>query len=115
MSLLYSVLPGDTRALLVRTDVDGIMSVTQLTVDHTIESEQEQQRLAKLGLDVEKRFQLKKIGTSDCTRCIGDFHAKGGYKDIDVLRCVYSTSTLLFFFSFYSCAWRQSQVTHSCL
>ena len=62
------------------------MSVRQLTVDHTIDSEQEQVRLRTLGLDVDKLFQMRKIGTSDCTRCIGDFHTKGGYKDIDILR-----------------------------
>ena len=69
---------GDTRALLVQTDAVGIMSVRQLTVDHTIDSEQEQVRLRTLGLDVDKLFQMRKIGTSDCTKCIGDFHTKGG-------------------------------------
>ncbi|XP_060560245.1 TGF-beta-activated kinase 1 and MAP3K7-binding protein 1-like [Ruditapes philippinarum] len=82
---LYVANVGDTRALLVQTDAGGIMSVRQLTVDHTIDSEQEQVRLRTLGLDVDKLFQLRKIGTSDCTRCIGDFHTKGGYKDIDIL------------------------------
>ncbi|KAH3872063.1 TGF-beta-activated kinase 1 and MAP3K7-binding protein 1-like [Dreissena polymorpha] len=82
---IYVANVGDTRVLLVRTDVDGIISVSQLTVDHTIESDAEQQRLRTLGLDVEKLFQQRKIGTSDCTRCIGDFHTKGGYKDIDIL------------------------------
>lgn len=71
---------------MVRTDEGGIMSVSQVTVDHTIDSKAEQSRLATLGLDVEKLYQMKKIGTSDCTRCIGDFHTKGGYKDIDILR-----------------------------
>lgn len=88
---LYVYMPsinftGDTRALLVQTDAGGIMSVRQLTVDHTIDSEHEQGRLATLGLDVEQLYQRRKIGSSDCTRCIGDFHTKGGYKDIDFLR-----------------------------
>ncbi|XP_052773974.1 TGF-beta-activated kinase 1 and MAP3K7-binding protein 1-like [Mya arenaria] len=82
---LYVANVGDTRALLVRTDVDGIMSVNQLTVDHTIESDQEQNRLRTLGLDVDRLFTMKKIGSSDCTRCIGNFHNKGGYKDVDIL------------------------------
>ncbi|KAL4239630.1 PHOsphatase [Mactra antiquata] len=82
---LYVANVGDTRALMVRTDEGGIMSVSQLTVDHTIDAEAEQGRLSTLGLDVEKLYQSKKIGTSDCTRCIGDFHTKGGYKDIDIL------------------------------
>ena len=71
---------------MVRTDKNGIMNVSQLTVDHTIDSEEEQRRLAGLGLDMDKLIQTRKIGTSDCTRCIGDFHTKGGYKDIDILR-----------------------------
>lgn len=82
---IYVANVGDTRALLVRTDKEGIMSVTQLSVDHTIDSEAEQARLASLGLDVQKIFQMRKMGSSDCTRCIGDFQTKGGYKDIDIL------------------------------
>lgn len=82
---LYVANVGDTRALLVQTDAGGIMSVRQLTADHTIDSEQEQGRLATLGLDVDKLYQGRKIGSSDCTRCIGDFHTKGGYKEIDSL------------------------------
>lgn len=82
---LYMANVGDTRALLVKTDNDGILKVSQLSTDHTIDNETEQQRLASLGLDVEKLYKLRKIGTSDCTRCIGDFHTKGGYKDIDIL------------------------------
>ena len=70
----------------MKTDNDGILKVSQLSTDHTIDNETEQQRLASLGLDVEKLYKLRKIGTSDCTRCIGDFHTKGGYKDIDILR-----------------------------
>ena len=77
---------GDTRALLVKTDSNGILKVSQLSNDHTIDNEGEQQRLASLGLDVDKLYQLRKMGTSDCTRCIGNFHIKGGYKDIDILR-----------------------------
>lgn len=85
LNKIYVANVGDTRALLVQTDPNGMMSVCQLTVDHTIESEQEQQRLATLGLDVQKLYQRRKIGNSDCTRRIGDFSTKGGYKDIDIL------------------------------
>ncbi|ESP01385.1 hypothetical protein LOTGIDRAFT_186175, partial [Lottia gigantea] len=83
---LYVANVGDTRALLCKTDVDGVLRLVQLSHDHTIADEQEQIRLVNLGLDVEKLKQLRKIGTSDNTRCIGDYHVKGGYKDIDILR-----------------------------
>lgn len=82
---IYVANVGDTRVLLVQTDPGDIMSVRQLTVDHTIDSTNEQDRLANLGLDVQKLYQTRKIGTSDCTRRIGDFNTKGGYKDIDIL------------------------------
>ncbi|KAK3586022.1 hypothetical protein CHS0354_033144 [Potamilus streckersoni] len=82
---IYLANVGDTRVLLVKTDKDGILRVSQLSVDHVIYNEDEQRRLATLGLDVEKLYQLCKIGTSDCTRCIGDYSVKGGYKDIDIL------------------------------
>lgn len=68
-----------------KTDEQGILRVSQLSTDHTIASEEEQIRLAQLGLDVEKLTQLRKIGNSDNTRCIGDYHVKGGYKDMEIL------------------------------
>ncbi|KAK6171338.1 hypothetical protein SNE40_019549 [Patella caerulea] len=81
---LYVANVGDTRALLCTTS-NGVLKVMQLSHDHTLADEQEQIRLVNLGLDVEKLKQLRKLGTSDNTRCIGDYHVKGGYKDIDIL------------------------------
>ncbi len=65
---------------------DNKVRVSQLSYDHTLGDGNEQRRLTNLGLDVERLKQLKKIGNSDNTRCIGDYHVKGGYKDIDILR-----------------------------
>lgn len=77
---------GDTRALLVTTEPDGVLKVRQLSDDHTLNDRVEQARLTALGLDVEKLRTAKLIGNSSCTRCIGDYHVKGGYRDIDYLR-----------------------------
>ncbi|XP_041363495.1 TGF-beta-activated kinase 1 and MAP3K7-binding protein 1-like isoform X2 [Gigantopelta aegis] len=76
---------GNTRALLCISDQNNLLRVLQLSVDHTLANETEQFRLANLGLDVEKLKQLRKIGNSDNTRCIGDYSVKGGYKDIETL------------------------------
>lgn len=72
----------------MKTGQDGVLTVMQLSDDHTLDNPQEQCRLSALGLDVEKLKTAKKIGNSSCTRCIGDYHVKGGYRDIDYLRLV---------------------------
>ncbi|KAF9407345.1 hypothetical protein HW555_012600, partial [Spodoptera exigua] len=43
---------GDTRALLCRTDDNAVLRVVQLTVDHSLNNEDELLRLQQLGLDV---------------------------------------------------------------
>ncbi|KAH9633285.1 hypothetical protein HF086_000884 [Spodoptera exigua] len=45
---------GDTRALLCRTDDNAVLRVVQLTVDHSLNNEDELLRLQQLGLDVNK-------------------------------------------------------------
>ncbi|KAH9504077.1 PHOsphatase [Bulinus truncatus] len=85
-SKLYVANVGDTRAFLCKTDTDGVLRVIQLSYDHTIADPGEQTRLQQAGLDINKLKLLRRVGNSDCTRCIGDYHVKGGYKDIDVLR-----------------------------
>ena len=77
---------GDSRALLCSTDEGGMLKVSQLSVDHSLMNEEELARLANLGLDVEQMRRVRLIGSSDSTRCIGDYHVKGGYKDIEILR-----------------------------
>lgn len=83
---LYVANVGDTRALLCMTDKDGIFSVQQVSVDHSLYNEEELSRLRHLNLEVEHLKQYHRIGSSDSTRCIGDYHVKGGYKDIEILR-----------------------------
>ncbi|XP_069124161.1 LOW QUALITY PROTEIN: TGF-beta-activated kinase 1 and MAP3K7-binding protein 1-like [Argopecten irradians] len=88
---LYVANVGDSRALLCTTDEEGMLRVMQLSVDHSLMNEEELNRLAQLGLDTEQLKQCRHIGSSDSTRCIGDYHVgdyhvKGGYKDIDILR-----------------------------
>lgn len=51
---LYVSNVGDTRALLCRTDGNGVLRVVQLSVDHDLRNEDELLRLSQLGLDVEK-------------------------------------------------------------
>ncbi|KAK7507282.1 hypothetical protein BaRGS_00001217 [Batillaria attramentaria] len=82
---IYVANVGDTRALLVKMAQDGRLTVMQLSNDHTIADPSEQARLSALGLDVDKLRTANKIGNSNCTRCIGDYHVKGGYRDIDYL------------------------------
>ncbi|XP_025089983.1 TGF-beta-activated kinase 1 and MAP3K7-binding protein 1-like isoform X2 [Pomacea canaliculata] len=83
---IYVANVGDTRVLLVKTSQESL-TMQQLTVDHTLANAQELARLSAVGLDVEKLKTLNKIGNSNCTRCIGDYHVKGGYRDIDYLSC----------------------------
>uniref|UniRef100_A0A0B6ZFE9 TGF-beta-activated kinase 1 and MAP3K7-binding protein 1 n=1 Tax=Arion vulgaris TaxID=1028688 RepID=A0A0B6ZFE9_9EUPU len=80
-SRLYVANVGDTRAFLCKTGADGVLRVIQLSYDHTISDPGEQTRLQQLGLDINTLKVLRKVGNSDCTRCIGDYHMKGGYKD----------------------------------
>lgn len=51
---LYVANVGDSRALLCRTDSDGVLRVVQLSVDHDLHNEDELLRLYKLGLNIDK-------------------------------------------------------------
>ncbi|CAH1795407.1 unnamed protein product [Owenia fusiformis] len=82
---LYVANVGDSRALLCKEDKDGRLRVKQLSVDHTVDNQNELQRLADLGLDVEKIRQNRLIGKMEYTRSIGDYPVKGGYKEIELL------------------------------
>lgn len=57
-----------------------------LNDDHTLENESEVQRLAELGLPIEKIRKCTKFGQQLYTRCMGDYSVKGGYKDNDQMR-----------------------------
>lgn len=84
----FHKISGDTRALFCQTDEGGVFKVAQLSVDHSIFNEEELNRLSQLGLDVERLKLHRRIGSSDSTRCIGDYHVKGGYMDIEILQWV---------------------------
>lgn len=66
--------------------VDKGIQVIQLSVDHTINNENELARLKSIGVDVDKLQRSHKLGNSENTRCIGDYSVKEGHKDIDILK-----------------------------
>lgn len=52
---------GECRALLCRTDKDGVLRVLQLSVDHNLTNEDELLRLQQLGLDIDRIKQGKTV------------------------------------------------------
>lgn len=77
---------GNSRAVLCTTDSSGRIHVQQLSTDHVIGNENELIRLSNLGLDIEEEIRRgPKIANHRCTRSIGDYTVKGGYKDFDIL------------------------------
>lgn len=76
---LYLMNVGNCKALLCKNDAHNVLRVVQLSVDHNLNNQDEAVRLQQLGLDVQ--------GLSDmaCTRCIGNYLGKGGYKDCEYL------------------------------
>ena len=83
---LYVANVGDSKAILAYKASDGSLQVKQLSVDHSIENEQELERLTALGLDREQLKKSGRLGTQENTRSIGDYTLKGGYKDVDTIR-----------------------------
>lgn len=81
---IYVANVGDSRALLCRTDKHGNIRIHQLSVDHDFKNEDELLRLSQLGVDVNKIHHGTKLG-HDCTRCIGNYTVKGGYKEFNKL------------------------------
>ena len=75
---LYVANVGDSRAILAYKERDGPLQVKQLSVDHSVENEQELARLMALGLDREQLKKSGRLGTQENTRSIGDYILKGG-------------------------------------
>ncbi|VVD02262.1 TGF-beta-activated kinase 1 and MAP3K7-binding protein 1-like [Leptidea sinapis] len=71
---------GETRALLCKTDDNSVLRVVQLTVDHSLNNEDELLRLSQLGLDVNKLRNVQYLGNQTGTRCLGNYLVKGLYK-----------------------------------
>ncbi len=65
-----------------------MLRVLQLSTDHSLCHEEELRRLQDLGLDVDELQQVGKIGNHSYTRTIGDYHIKGNYKSVKILRSV---------------------------
>jgi len=84
---LYVANVGDSRALLCKTDQNGILKVLQLTTDHTITNEDELLRLQQLGMDVTPLRQGDSLAGQEVTRCLGNYRLKGGYREDERLRC----------------------------
>nr|CAD7260591.1 unnamed protein product [Timema shepardi] len=82
---LYVANVGDSRALLCRTDANGVLRVVQLSVDHDLHNEDELLRLSLIGLDVRKVAQGSHLGNQENTRCLGNYLVKGGYKEFEEL------------------------------
>lgn len=71
---------GETRALLCKTDDNSVLRVVQLTVDHSMNNEDELLRLSQLGLDMNKLRNAQYLGNQTGTRCLGNYLVKGLYK-----------------------------------
>lgn len=84
---LYVANVGDSRALLCRTDANGVLRVVQLSADHDLRNEDELLRLKRLGLDVDRIRQGSRLGNQENTRCLGNYLVKGGYKEFEELAC----------------------------
>lgn len=80
-SNLYIGNIGASKALLCKNDDNNVLRVTQLTVDHDLFNPDEEQRIKSLGLDIASLKQ----DSNFLTRCIGNYHSKGGYKDSTIL------------------------------
>ncbi|XP_054706687.1 TGF-beta-activated kinase 1 and MAP3K7-binding protein 1-like [Uloborus diversus] len=83
MHVMY--ISGNSRAVLCKEDKDGKIVISQLSPDHTFKNEDELLRLSHLGLDMQNMRREPKTGLQTCTRCIGNYTVKGGYKEFDNL------------------------------
>lgn len=85
---LYVANAGDSRAVLAQMQPNGTVSVEQLSMDHSVENEDELKRLEALGLDRRQLLKAGRLGMHENTRSIGDYSIKQGYRDVDILRYV---------------------------
>ena len=85
---LYVANVGDSRAVLIYEQRNRTLTFQQLSVDHSVENEDELKRLEQLGLDPKELIKSGRLGTQENTRSIGDYSIKQGYKNVDSLRLV---------------------------
>ena len=67
-------------------DAQGNLRVVQLSADHILSNEDELNRLAVLGVDIDQIKKDGQIGNHSYTRTIGDYHIKGNYKEVKGMR-----------------------------
>ena len=84
--VLYVANVGDSRALLVTESAGGTFGVEQLSVDHSVENEEELERLGQLGLDLAEIRKSGRLGMHENLRSLGDYSIKRGYRDVDTLK-----------------------------
>ena len=82
---LYVANVGDSRAILIREKPDRTLYAEQLSVDHSVENEEELSRLEALGLSRENLKRAGRLGMQENTRSFGDYYIKQGYRDVDTL------------------------------
>ncbi len=82
---LYIANVGDSRAILCQNN-HGNITAMQLSDDHNVYNPGEQERLDRLGLDIDLLVGCGRLGPYQTTRSIGDYDIKGGYRDVDILR-----------------------------
>jgi len=63
----------------------GQLQVRQMTVDHDLNNKAELDRLAQIGVDVGRVRTVRRLGSVDCTRSIGDLNIKRGFREMDGL------------------------------
>ena len=85
---LYVANVGDSRAVLICEKSNGTLHAEQLSVDHSVENEEELKRLEAIGLNRAVLVKAGRVGSQENTRSFGDYCVKDGYKDVDTLRFV---------------------------
>ncbi|XP_033631253.1 TGF-beta-activated kinase 1 and MAP3K7-binding protein 1-like isoform X2 [Asterias rubens] len=80
---LYVANVGDSRTILCSKEQDGSLKIKQLSIDHTLQNEDEVLRLTQIGVD--PALIQRNHPEAITTRQIGDHHLKGGYKEHIIL------------------------------
>ncbi|XP_028144062.1 TGF-beta-activated kinase 1 and MAP3K7-binding protein 1-like [Diabrotica virgifera virgifera] len=82
---LYVANVGNCRVLLCQTDLNAVLKVVQLSVDHDLKNEDELLRLSQLGINLKSLRKSTRLGNQENTRCLGNYIIKEGYRDFEDL------------------------------
>ncbi|KAB0795309.1 hypothetical protein PPYR_08057 [Photinus pyralis] len=77
---------GNSRVLLCQTDLNSVLKVLQLSIDHDLRNEDELLRLHQIGMNMDYLRKCSHLGNQENTRCLGNYLIKGGYKEFDDLK-----------------------------